>query len=288
MENTQRRELRAKPRDPLTVDVVEIFKTIQGEGPFVGKPAIFVRLAGCNLQCPACDTDYTTNRRWLSFDEIKEQVYALMGLDHTNPSRKPKHLFKQWIIVITGGEPFRQENVLLLATYLSYTDENYDNNIQVQIETNGLGSPIIPDIIKDGPWSHYLQSHLLARKHTTSSEDFACDACVAEGWLTVVCSPKMSEITKELLPLIGYWKYVVRHDNISSDDGLPCGVLGYSENVVAYRPADLKKIADQVYIQPEWNEDPAIRLQNEAAAIDSCMMHGYRLSYQLHKVLGMP
>ena len=40
-------------------DVHSIFPTIQGEGPFVGQPAIFIRLAGCNLQCPACDTDYT-------------------------------------------------------------------------------------------------------------------------------------------------------------------------------------------------------------------------------------
>ena len=40
-----------------TLQVHSIFKTIQGEGPFCGTPCVFVRLAGCNLQCPACDTD---------------------------------------------------------------------------------------------------------------------------------------------------------------------------------------------------------------------------------------
>ena len=39
-----------------TLEVHSIFKTIQGEGPFCGTPAVFIRLAGCNLQCPWCDT----------------------------------------------------------------------------------------------------------------------------------------------------------------------------------------------------------------------------------------
>ena len=43
--------------------VHSIFYTIQGEGPFAGETAVFVRLAGCNLQCPLCDTDYTSDRR---------------------------------------------------------------------------------------------------------------------------------------------------------------------------------------------------------------------------------
>ena len=38
------------------LDVHSIFHTIQGEGPYCGHPAVFIRLAGCNLQCPGCDT----------------------------------------------------------------------------------------------------------------------------------------------------------------------------------------------------------------------------------------
>ena len=53
----------------LSLQVNSIFYTIQGEGPFAGRPAIFIRLAGCNLQCPGCDTEYT-KRQTMTVDEI--------------------------------------------------------------------------------------------------------------------------------------------------------------------------------------------------------------------------
>lgn len=95
-----------------------IFPTIQGEGPFAGCPAIFVRLAGCNLQCPFCDTDYTSNRSTVAPTEVTAQVRSL---------RRPD---ERALVVITGGEPFRQnlEPLVTLLLGLGY---------RVQIETNG-------------------------------------------------------------------------------------------------------------------------------------------------------
>lgn len=98
------------------LDVHSVFYTIQGEGPFAGRPAVFVRLAGCNLQCPLCDTDYTNERRRCGPKGLLELI------DEIN--------FKASLVVITGGEPFRQNitpavEVLLDAGYV------------VQIETNG-------------------------------------------------------------------------------------------------------------------------------------------------------
>ncbi|MEG7364337.1 7-carboxy-7-deazaguanine synthase QueE, partial [Pseudomonas citronellolis] len=96
--NLQPIEKRTKSADGL-LSLHSIFHTIQGEGPFCGTPSVFVRLAGCNLQCPACDTDYTQGRRAASVQEIldKVQEYQSSGL-----------------VVITGGEPFRQDITRLL------------------------------------------------------------------------------------------------------------------------------------------------------------------------------
>ena len=48
--------------DGYTLNVHSRAETIQGEGPYAGCPAAFIRLAGCNLQCPRCDTEYTPGK----------------------------------------------------------------------------------------------------------------------------------------------------------------------------------------------------------------------------------
>lgn len=68
--------------------VNEIFSSVQGEGTWLGRPVTFIRLAGCNLRCPWCDTDFS---KWeeMDFEEIKDRI------EHRS-------------VVITGGEPLLQ------------------------------------------------------------------------------------------------------------------------------------------------------------------------------------
>lgn len=101
--------------DGTSLEVKNIFRTIQGEGPLVGKPAIFIRLGGCNLACNFCDTNFE-DFKILNVNDIIEQVQKLAG--------------KIKLIVITGGEPFRQPIGLLSVKLL-------DLGYLVQIETNG-------------------------------------------------------------------------------------------------------------------------------------------------------
>ncbi len=118
MLNNQPIEVRNLQADG-TLEIHSIFYTIQGEGPFSGFPAIFIRLAGCNLQCPGCDTDYTSKRQRMSVAEIYSYVTHLRLTLNICP-----------VIVITGGEPFRQnlEPLVKELAPMFYT---------VQIETNG-------------------------------------------------------------------------------------------------------------------------------------------------------
>jgi 7-carboxy-7-deazaguanine synthase len=113
------------------LSVHSIFRTIQGEGPFTGTPCAFIRLAGCNLQCLKCDTDYTSTRTWYDVEAILKHVRDL----NVPPSARNNRKF----VVVTGGEPFRQSLTNLL---LALVREGY----YVQIETNGTlpPSPQVP------------------------------------------------------------------------------------------------------------------------------------------------
>ncbi len=73
---------------PLSPD--GIFLTCQGEGPMIGTPMVFIRLAGCSVGCAGCDTDYSVSRRLSSAEIVAEAVRVSFGA--------------QWAF-ITGGEP---------------------------------------------------------------------------------------------------------------------------------------------------------------------------------------
>ena len=98
------------------LQVIETFKSVQGESTHAGKVCFFIRLAGCNLRCNYCDTTYAwTGGEMRSVDELVS--LALEANCNT--------------VEITGGEPLMQAETPLLAEKL------LDAGKTVLIETNG-------------------------------------------------------------------------------------------------------------------------------------------------------
>lgn len=166
--------------DGLELDVVEVFPTIQGEGPFAGQRAVFVRLAGCNLQCPACDTDYTSGRERMSLETLMKLVSC----------------YEHRLLVITGGEPFRQNLVPFVRELLR-------RDFRVQIETNGTLSPG-----NKFPW----------------------------GEVTIVVSPKTGKVHEDIARNATAYKYVLDARSQDPDDGLPVLALGHPARPRVARP----------------------------------------------------
>jgi 7-carboxy-7-deazaguanine synthase len=238
--NTQAPEKRH--RSLSLYEVHSIFKTIQGEGPFTGYPAVFVRLAGCNLQCPGCDTEYTRTRQTMSAADIANAVKGLA--------------WHGYIVVISGGEPFRQDIESLVRLLISH-------GRTVQIETNGTLPPHNP----------------ASFARLTSPEDGSTPKCF------VVCSPKTGRVHSALYPLIHCYKYVMDASSVASSDGLPLYALGHPATPHLARPHD--GFAGKVYLQPRDEDDVVLNRDNLESCIKSCMEFGHVLQLQVHKIIGV-
>ena len=106
------------------LQLAEIFYSIQGEGEFTGTPAVFVRLAGCNLSCDFCDTDYSLK----FFSTVDDIVAKVRELGKDCP-----------MVVLTGGEPLAQRESLELIDALRRDGR------RVHIESNGTIATELPD-----------------------------------------------------------------------------------------------------------------------------------------------
>ena len=101
--------------EPMELKIAEIFNSIEGEGKRVGVPTSFIRLAGCNLRCIYCDTQYAQDHNQgqiITADEIMANLH-----------------YKR--VTITGGEPLLAKNIDKLIQQL------LKEGIEVNIETNG-------------------------------------------------------------------------------------------------------------------------------------------------------
>jgi organic radical activating enzyme len=116
--------------------VTSIFYTLQGEGPYRGEPAIFVRLAKCNLACSFCDT-YFDGGDWLSFEQLEDRIINAAA-DYFN-GVVPEWFQSKVGLVITGGEPMLQKN---LKPFIERIEDSF---AWVQIESNGTVWQELPE-----------------------------------------------------------------------------------------------------------------------------------------------
>lgn len=228
-------------------DTPEVFHSLQGEGPFIGRPSIFIRVSGCNLYCRWCDTPYTWNWEGTPFEhesapkfdrELEQrrlQPDALLDLVRAYPCKN---------VVLTGGEPMAQQRALLpVLEALGSEAEPYT----FDVETNGTLLPV---------------------------EEF-------DRWIaTYVVSPKLSNagiepelrLRDEVLEVFArtprsFFKFVVASEADLEEVLDVCGRHGIDRGRVFLMPA----------------ADCLRALQaNQARVADLCLAAGMRLSDRLH------
>ena len=182
------------------------------------------------MDCPGCDTDYTSKRELLTPQQLLQNIEFAKG---DAPCK---------LVVLTGGEPFRQECGEFACLLMH-------NGYELQVETNGTCCP------EEFPW--------------------------ASPNLTIVCSPKTPGLHGDFVYRSKgscTFKYVLREGETDPVDGLPTSVLGNKVRV-ARPPGWVSK--QNVYIQPFDEGDPARNEANLQHVKDISLKYGYRASCQL-------
>lgn len=201
------------------LEVKHIFPTLQGEGPYAGWPAVFVRLGGCNLACEFCDTQFEQFTP-MKTGNIVAEVRELKG--------------SAALVVITGGEPLRQNIAPLCNALLA-------EGFKIQIETNGTLYRELPPQV------------------------------------SIVCSPKNTGL--------GYMP--VRDDLMSRISALKFIVSASDPRYNHVSEVGQARYRTPVYVQPMDEYDEAKNRANRTLAMELAHRYGYRLSLQLHKILGI-
>ncbi|BAI80478.1 conserved hypothetical protein [Deferribacter desulfuricans SSM1] len=111
--------------------VKEIFKSVQGEGKYVGARQLFIRFAGCNINCVGCDTNYTVDRYFLCCDKKYENPVTPDNLFNLVVNNFDLNLFHS--VSLTGGEPLIYCDFLKL--FLQYLK---NAGVRTFLETSGL------------------------------------------------------------------------------------------------------------------------------------------------------
>lgn len=218
------------------------FYTIQGEGPFAGHPAVFIRLHGCNLRCWFCDTEFSNP------DDPEWEMIRLARVAYDNAHAPITNTLRANLVVITGGEPLRQNIVPLCEALLK-------QGMQVQIETAG------------SLWVDGLDN-LLGPRYGNR--------------MHIVCSPKTAAINPEVFRYATAFKYVVGQATRLKD-----GHIEASTQIATAAPRWLAapRPGAPVYLSPMDEYDPGVNADNRRRVGKLCLAYGYIAGVQMHKLM---
>ncbi len=211
------------------MNVMEIYRSVQGEGTLLGVPTTFVRFFACNLRCSWCDTKYSWSVReggtWenMTPQEVAERIATL----------RARH------VVLTGGEPTLQKDLPALAHLLKTQGHH------LTVETNTTIYPIASVPLID-LWS-------LSPKLHSAGENY-------------LRYPIIERFLDTLHPEQQQWKFVVRDDvdeeNLRSlvrrypafaERQLPIILQPEGDNATPNYPAALEQLTERVR-DPFWDD----------------------------------
>lgn len=240
--------------------ITSIFYTIQGEGPFGGYPATFLRTAGCNLGaknsagshggagCEFCDTFFKfADGKVMSYDSILQEIIA-------------KTQGRTKLVVITGGEPMVQKNVVGMVEVLNKAGFN------TQFETNSL---LYREIPKE---AHGCTNHIICSPKMGAAQKYP--ALRPDVFGRVDCLKFVVEKTGQFTMLPDY-----------AFDFIKTGRPVYVSPINVYKREVARGEIPCMFTEGLYDLE-ACR-ENYKFAAELCLEYGLTLSMQKHLFLGL-
>ena len=277
--------------------VTSMFFTLQGEGPYAGLPALFIRLAKCNLACSFCDT-FFDDGTWMTYDEIQHKAFDTIR-NYWN-TRTPSELTPEWamprapkpvkdfnwpniVLVITGGEPMLQSNLLGFMDKVAHVYK------AVQIETNGtISNPYITNLVtvvcspkcaeKNGVATKYLEPTDMILKRADCLK-FVMSADQSSPYSTV---PNWAHEWKRLNPDKEIYCSPM---NVYNDFPQKIKLLRAEKGEITMAE---RSTVDEVidFFEPELLNMTEVEANHKYTA-RYCMNYGFRLNLQMHLYCGL-
>lgn len=256
--------------------VTSIFYTIQGEGPYAGMPAVFIRLAGCDrglkagMGCEFCDTAFQFDYgKPLNFDEIHELIIDVIPKGIKRPPVYGTIPTYGIVVVITGGEPMLQNN---LAAMFSRLYEKGFWPACYQIESNG--DRLIPTM--------------------SQSINMGANCPVILVVSPKVVKGKYKSLKPEVWDRASSLKFVISGDTDSPYNNVPdyAHEFNAKKGSVYLSPLTVYKKAHIPALSVSaWDAelvDHAATAKNYARTAHLALKYGYRVSMQQHLFFNVP
>jgi 7-carboxy-7-deazaguanine synthase len=222
----------------------EIFLSLQGEGPHTGRPSVFIRLSGCNLQCRWCDTPYTWRWHGTSFVHNRDETFD-RDTEQVALSAQELALHLQRLpcrnLVFTGGEPLAQHAAVLECL------RQLPTGFHVDFETNGTLIP--PDAL-----DHLTHTWVVSPK-------------LANSGMTEPARARSAALTWFAKNEKAWFKFVVSDDADADEIAVLTTTYGVS--------------SQRIMVMPEATTAEELE-RNTAKAGAIALARGWRLSDRLH------
>ncbi len=275
--------------EPETLLVTSRFYTLQGEGPYRGVPAYFIRLSKCNLACSFCDTYFDSgdvvefNDLFVAIERDIQEFYH--NRDMTVPRWALPGPDRRIVLVMTGGEPTLQKNLNPFLERANYLFK------WTQIESNGTLGCELPEKTTMVVSPKCLEKGNVAVRYLTPKPAMLERANCLKF---VLCAPELDQFSP--YSSVPDWAH-----EWAAKTGKP--VFVSPMNIYKQEPAKAKELRaqkDDISIQERSTVDEVISFwepdlldleknqRNHEYTAEYAMKHGFILNLQIHLFASLP